>query len=104
MTQALTPRQRQYLKGLAHPLAPVVQVGTAGVTDAVVAAIDEALERHELIKVKLGKGHGGERAPTAADLAARCDAALCQVIGRVVVLYRPRVHAAPTIKLPVRAS
>ncbi|TPV94540.1 MAG: ribosome assembly RNA-binding protein YhbY [Myxococcales bacterium FL481] len=104
MTVALTPRQRQYLKALAHPLAPVVQVGTAGVTDSVVTAVDEALERHELIKVKVGKALAADRTDTATDLAKRSGAQICQIIGRVLVLYRRRVHAEPTIRLPTQAA
>jgi RNA-binding protein len=46
MPISLSPRQRQHLKALAHGLSPVVQVGAAGVSDAVVAAMHEALKRH----------------------------------------------------------
>src|SRR4051794_12624517 len=50
----LTARQRAALKARAHALEPVVRIGHAGVTDAMVAEIDRALEAHELIKVKIG--------------------------------------------------
>ncbi|MEE9384534.1 MAG: ribosome assembly RNA-binding protein YhbY [Nannocystaceae bacterium] len=96
----LTPRQRQYLKGLANRLEPVVQVGHAGLTEAVVSAIIETLETHELVKIKLGKGFTGDRGEAGGEVAQRCKAQLCQVVGRVLVLYRPRRDGTPTINLP----
>ena len=52
MTQ-LTGFQRKYLRGLAHSLKPVVSIGQKGITDAVIRTINEALDTHELIKLKL---------------------------------------------------
>ena len=49
----LTNKQKQYLKGLAHSLKPVVQLGGNGLTEGVLAEIDNALSHHELIKVKV---------------------------------------------------
>ena len=96
----LTSKQRQYLKGLAMALKPVVQVGAAGVTDGVLGAVDEALETHELIKVRVAKEYEGDaRASVATELAAGARAQLCQTIGRIVVLYRPRKNE-PSIRLP----
>jgi RNA-binding protein len=96
MPISLTPKQRQHLKGLAHSLSPVVQVGAAGVTDAVVAAVEEALWRHELIKVKLPKlDDAAAREEMAAAVTAASDAAQVQLLGRVLVLYRPRGEDLP---------
>ncbi|MEO6027610.1 MAG: ribosome assembly RNA-binding protein YhbY [Candidatus Binatia bacterium] len=82
----LTGRQRKHLRGLAHSLEPLVHVGGAGVTDAVLQAVDAALGEHELIKVRL---HEPEDKHAAADaLASGTDAALCGLIGHVVILYR----------------
>lgn len=85
----LTTRERAALKARAHALEPVVRVGHAGVTDAVVADIDRALEAHELIKVKIGEGDRDERASHAATIGARTGAAVVQRVGRVVILWRP---------------
>jgi len=63
----LTSKQRQYLRGLAHPLAPVVRVGKAGVTDNVIAETRKALASHELIKVRIEIDDSSERKTTAAD-------------------------------------
>jgi RNA-binding protein len=86
---ALNGKQRRHLRALAHPLVPVVQVGQKGVSPAVLAQIDDALDHHELIKVKLGKNLPGERGDAAPEVAAQLACAVVQTIGRVVVLYRP---------------
>lgn len=49
----LNNKQKQYLKGLAHSLKPVVLLGQHGLTEGVLAEIDLALNHHELIKVKV---------------------------------------------------
>ena len=51
MTQ-LKGFQRKYLRGLAHSLKPVVSIGQKGITDSVIQSINEALDIHELIKLK----------------------------------------------------
>ena len=86
----LTPRERVSLKGRAHALEPTVQVGQAGLTDAVVAEADRALRAHELIKVRIGGTDRGQRAATIDELCARTDAAKVQSVGKIVVLWRPR--------------
>ncbi len=93
--------QRRHLRGKAHPLKPVVQVGDGGVSDAIIAAIDDALASHELIKVRL---HAPEdKKATAQDLADRTKSALCGVVGHTVILYRPDPDE-PRLELPKRAS
>ena len=47
-----TGSDRKYLRQLAHPLKPLVQIGSSGVTDALIAAVDTALRDHELIKIR----------------------------------------------------
>jgi RNA-binding protein len=72
-----------------------VQVGGEGLSEGVVAAVDQALTQHELIKVGLGSGFEGDRKQAAADLAAATGSDLTQVIGRMVVLYRRRTEDLP---------
>ncbi len=86
----LNSHQRAYLKSMAHPLKPVVLVGSDGLTEGLEQAVDRALEDHELIKVKLGQSFKGERRPAAAALGEATAAAVVQVIGRMIVLFRPR--------------
>jgi RNA-binding protein len=95
---ALTPRQASYLRALAHALEPVVRVGSAGASDAVVDKTDRELENHELLKVKVDGDRDVVRA-VAERLASGTGADVAQIIGKVVVLYRRR-RKKPTIRLP----
>ena len=96
---SLTAKQRQYLKGLAHPLAPVVRVGKGGLTASIVAETKRSLEAHELIKVRIESDDAAERREIAEQLAAQTDAALAATIGKTAILYRAR-EEKPKIKLP----
>jgi RNA-binding protein len=95
----LTGRQRQYLRGLAHPLAPIVRVGKGGVTDAVIAETKKSLHSHELIKVRIEVDESAERKALADKLAEAADAQLAGTVGKIAILYRPR-DEEPEIKLP----
>lgn len=95
----LTSKQRQYLKGLAHPLSPVVRVGKAGLTDAVIAETTKALESHELIKVRIEADDGATRSEVAEKLAEATEAHLAATVGKIAVLYRKR-DQDPEIQLP----
>jgi RNA-binding protein len=68
-------------------MEPAVLVGRAGVTDAVVKEVDDALEARELLKVRL-PGDREERAGAAAAIAARTSSELAGQIGRIAILYR----------------
>ena len=85
---SLTGAQRQSLRGQAHALRPVVQVGHEGVTEAVLDALDEALLVHELVKVRL-HAPADKRADADA-LAEGARAVLCGLVGHTVILWRPR--------------
>jgi len=89
MTPTLTAAQTRFLRGQAHGLKALWQVGGKGVSPAVVAEIDAALEQHELIKVRIAAAGREERAALVQQLATECHAALVQTIGHVAVLYRP---------------
>ncbi|WP_273404470.1 ribosome assembly RNA-binding protein YhbY [Actinobacillus porcinus] len=84
----LSTKQKQYLKGLAHHLNPVVMLGGNGLTEGVLAEIDNALSHHELIKVKVA-GADRETKQLIIDAIIReTQAETVQTIGHVVVLYR----------------
>jgi RNA-binding protein len=99
MTTTLTSKQKQYLKGLAHPLSPLVQIGKEGITDALAEAVERALAYHELIKVRVLETSPLERKECGAALAGALGAAVVQEIGHIVVLYR-RHAEKPKIVLP----
>ncbi|WP_337245721.1 ribosome assembly RNA-binding protein YhbY [Luteimonas sp. gir] len=88
MSNVLTAAQTRFLRGQAHGIKAMLQVGGKGITDALVAEIDAALEHHELIKVKVGAADREARDAMIAELAERTDSALVQRIGHVAVLYR----------------
>ena len=89
MTTALTSAQTRFLRGQAHELKAMLQVGGKGITDALVAEVDLALEHHELVKVKVGGEDRDARDAMIGELASRVGAALVQRIGHTAVLYRP---------------
>ena len=90
MSTTLTARERARLKAQAHALEPVVQIGTAGITDAVVKEVDRALTAHALLKVRIGGDDRAERIALGDDLCARTGAAAVHRVGKVLILYRPR--------------
>lgn len=85
----LTSAQTRFLRGQAHDLRAMLQVGGKGITDALVAEVAAALEQHELIKVKVGADDREVRDAMIRDLADRAGAALVQRIGHTAVLYKP---------------
>ena len=93
--------QRKALRGLANPLRPVVHVGEAGISDAVLRALDEALLAHELVKVRLFAPENKKAA--AREIADKSGAALCGLVGHTVILYRPNPEN-PRIQLPERSA
>lgn len=97
VTQTLTSQQRKHLRSLAHSLKPVVQVGQNGVTEPVVAAVNQALLDHELIKIRLYEPE--DKKGSAQELAKLTGAHLAGLIGHTVILYRAHPEK-PTIRLP----
>ena len=89
MTTVLTSAQTRFLRGQAHDLKAMLQVGGKGISDALVAEVDLALEHHELIKVKVASDDREARDAMIGELAARTGAALVQRIGHTAVFYRP---------------
>lgn len=78
----------QYLKGLAHPLKPVVQLGNNGLTEGVLAEIENALGFHELIKVKVPSDDKEEKQLIMNAIIGETKAIQVQAIGHVLVMYR----------------
>jgi RNA-binding protein len=86
---SLTNAQIRFLRGQAHGLKAMLQVGGKGVTPALVAEVGQALEDHELIKVKVMAEDREARDTLIDALAAEAGAALVQRIGHTAVFYRP---------------
>ena len=95
----LSERQRKYLRGLAHPLEPIIMVGNAGLTEGVVRETARALHDHELVKVKIRGSDRSARDSAFESLAQQTGSALVHRIGHVGVLYL-RNPVLPKIVIP----
>src|SRR5262245_46090613 len=95
----LNGKQRRHLRALAHALRPIVHVGKDGIDDGLVKAVDQALADHELVKVKLGESAARDRHEGAGALAAKTKSQVAQVLGNIVLLFRPDPEE-PKIVLP----
>jgi len=101
-TPALTARQKQFLKALAHPLNPLVQIGKEGLSAGIIDTVKAELQNHELIKVKIGNNSGLEKHATSQLVSEASESVLVQLIGKVFVLYKsnPEKPKDKRIKLP----
>ena len=87
--QPLTSSQAKYLRGLAHGLSPVVFVGHKGITPAVLESVREALDTHELIKLRFIDFKDRHlKAGLAAEIEAQTDSRLAGLIGHTAIFYR----------------
>lgn len=93
----LTTKQKQFLKGLAHDKKPVVQLGNNGLTEGVVAEIENALNHHELIKVKIPTDDRDEKQLIADAIIRETQSNKIQIIGHTLVLYKPSDDAKITL-------
>ena len=94
----MTTKQRAYLKSLASTMDPIFQVGKAGAAPELVNALDDALEKRELIKINVLNNCAEDLRDIAEVIASRTHSQVVQVIGRRIVLYRP--SKKPQIQLP----
>jgi len=92
---SLTPRERARLKARAHALEPNVSVGKTGATTAVIAEVDRALAKHELIKVKIQGDDRDARKTIGDEIGAATDAAVVYRVGKIVILFRPKPDEPP---------
>ncbi len=94
----LSDKQKRHLRARAHALKPVVITGSAGVSEGVLNEIDQALEHHELLKVRVNAGDRETRRAMTETICSATGAELVQSIGHIAVLYRP--SKKPVIRLP----
>jgi RNA-binding protein len=90
----LNPAERSALRAEAHGLNPVVMIGEAGLTPAVMKEISASLDAHGLIKVRVFGDDREARAAMYEQISAELDAAPVQHIGKLLVLYRPKKEVA----------
>ena len=99
MSETMSSKQRAYLKGLAMNMDPIINVGKASLTPEIVIAVDEAIEKRELIKLGVLKNCMDDPRDIAEIIAERTKSQVVQVIGKKIVLYRPN-KKDPKIVLP----
>ena len=85
----LTGKQNRFLRGQGHGLRPFVMIGKHHLTEEVIKSTLEALEKHELIKVRIQEGCLTDRKTVAAELANATASAVVQILGHTFLLYRP---------------
>ena len=98
MMLTLTSEQKRFLRAQAHNLNPVVTIGDAGLTEAVMNEIERSIASHELIKVK---SHDRDKAARDNQITEICEtqnAASIQHIGKILIVYRPAEK--PKLVLP----
>lgn len=83
----MNPANKKKLRAAAHTLKPVVMIGQSGLTTAVLAEIEQALDSHELIKIKI-RAERDKRKLISEKICADTGAELIQDIGQITVIYR----------------
>ena len=84
----LNVKQKQYLKGLAHDLEPLVRIGDKGLTPSVIKEIEINLKAHELIKIRVFGDDRDERTAMIEEICQKTSSELVQHIGKLLVIYR----------------
>lgn len=95
----MTSKQRAYLKSLAMNIDPIINVGKGSVSPELISAIDEAIEKRELVKVGVLKNCLDDPREIAETIAGRTKSTVVQVIGKKIILYRLN-KKDPKIVLP----
>lgn len=95
----LTEPQKKFLRREAHSLKPVIVVGEKGITPALLAEVEGAVDHHELIKIRVRAGDREQRDAAIERIIAASQASLVSRVGNVAAIYRPR-KKKPRIVLP----
>lgn len=104
MKRDLTPAERRALRARAHHLDPVIMIGEAGLTPAVLHEIDNALRGQELIKIRVLGEDRGARAVLVDEICSALGASPVQRIGKILVVFRPRPEPASPKPAPRRGG
>ena len=96
----MTTKQRAYLKGIAMTTEPIFQIGKSSLTPELTEALNEALNKRELIKISVLKNCLDDPNEIAQIISERTHSEVVQVIGRKIVLYREGKKEKKKIILP----
>ncbi len=94
----LTANKHSALRSLAHTLNPIVLIGEAGLSEAVMKEIDAGLDCHELIKIRIFGDDRAARITMYETICSTLKAAPIQHIGKLLVIYRPKENNITTLK------
>lgn len=83
--------QKNNLRGKAHTLKPIIIIGNHGLTPAVQNEINNALEVHELLKIRVNALNREERQLMTEEICSVQQADLIQSIGHIIVIYRKNI-------------
>jgi len=86
----LTEKMKRELRGRGHTLKPVVSMGNAGLSKAVLREIELSLEHHELMKIRIGAADREQRKTIITEICTTCGAELVQAIGHIALIYRKK--------------
>lgn len=84
---ALKGSARTYLRGLAHHLKPIIQVGKSGITESFLEGVDQALDTHELIKIKFNS-FKDQKKTLAKEIEEKTQSEMVGMIGNIAIFYR----------------
>jgi len=87
---SLPEKTRRELRSRGHALKPVVSIGNAGLSKAVLRELELSLEHHELMKVRIGGAERELRRQMIGDICRQLNAELVQAVGHVALIYRER--------------
>ncbi|MCP4300129.1 MAG: ribosome assembly RNA-binding protein YhbY [Gammaproteobacteria bacterium] len=98
----LSESNKKFLRGLGHQLKPLIMVGDAGLSEALLSEYESTLDHHELIKVRVRVADRASRNEIIEKLCSTSSATLIQRIGNVALVYRPNLKKKPEkrIRLP----
>ena len=96
----MTSKQRAYLKSLAMNLDPIFQIGKNSLTPELTAAVQEALDARELIKISVLQNCLDDPRELAGLVSERTRSQVVQVIGKKIVLYKEGKDEKKKIVLP----
>ncbi|MDT8446655.1 MAG: ribosome assembly RNA-binding protein YhbY [bacterium] len=102
MTLKLTGKQARHLRALGHHLKPIMQIGKGGISPEFLEKLDQALEQHELIKIKLLQNTMVDLDAAGEEISKALHCYIAQKIGKTLMLYRMRKKDS-RIPLPTEA-
>jgi len=86
--EKLTINQKKYLRGIAHGLNPMIIIGSNGVTESLMAELENTLSHHEILKIKMASAERGDRKAIVEYIVKETGSLLVQTIGKICVIYR----------------